>query len=117
MSAFGLPASAFAPLWAGWAGLGPLAQSCPCRPQPRREADLRDRLLPDGLPFVQTSIGEEAGDFSGSVEERYASIMIFQHPDRGLGEVIAVPARRDLEDEAVISDRIVSPRDPFLVDA
>ena len=82
-----------------------------------READLRDRLLPVGLPFVQASISEESGDFSGSVEERYASIMIFQHPDRGLGEVIAVPARRDLEDEAVISDRIVSPRDPFLVDA
>jgi hypothetical protein len=33
-----------------------------------READLRDRLLPDGLPFVQASIGKEAGDLFGAVE-------------------------------------------------
>ena len=51
------------------------------------------------------------------MDERCASIMIFQHPDRRLGEAIAVPARRVLQDEVVISDRIVSPRDPFLVDA
>ena len=82
-----------------------------------READLRDRLLPDGLPFSQAAIGHESCDPSGSVEERDASIMIFQHPDRRLGEVIAIPARRDLQGEAVISDRIVSPRDPLLVDA
>jgi hypothetical protein len=51
-----------------------------------READLRDRLLPDGLPFVQASIGEEAGDLSGSVEECDASIMIFQHADLALAK-------------------------------
>jgi hypothetical protein len=45
---------------------------------PVRETDLRNRLLPDGLPFLQASIGEEAGNLSGSVEERDATIMKFQ---------------------------------------
>ena len=100
MAAFGRPASAWAPVHI-------LV----------READLRDRPLSDGLPFIQASIGAEAGDLSGSVEKRDASIMIFQHPDRRLDEVIAVPACRDLQDEPVLSDRIVSPRDLLVVDA
>jgi hypothetical protein len=100
MVAFGRPASAWAPVHI-------LV----------READLRDRPLSDGLPFIQASIGAEAGDLSGSVEKRDASIMIFQHPDRRLDEVIAAPACRDLQDEPVLSDRIVSPRNPLVVDA
>jgi hypothetical protein len=110
MSAFGLPAFAFPPCGRGgqvWALLPKAAHAVQSLV---RETDLRDRVPPEGLPFVQASIGEEAGDLSGSVEERDAYIMIFQHPDRRLGEVVAVPACRDLEDEAIISDRIVSPR-------
>ena len=45
MSAFGLPASAFAPV----GGADSLF----------READLRDRLHSDGLPFIQASIGAD----------------------------------------------------------
>ena len=56
MSAFGLPAFAFVPC--GRHAAHSLV----------READLRDRLLSDGLPFFRSPIGEEAGDLSGAVE-------------------------------------------------
>ena len=107
MSAFGLPAFAFAPCGRGGQVWASLPKAVHAVNSLVREADLRDRLLPDGLLFVQASIGAESCDPSGSVEERDASIMIFQHPDRRLGEVVAVTAGRDLQHEAVISDRIV----------
>ena len=37
--------------------------------------------------------------------------------ERGFGKVIKVRDRRNLQDEAVISDRIVSPHDAFFMEA
>ena len=96
MSAFGPPAFAFTAFGRSGQVWTPLPKAVQVARSLVREAHLRDRLLPGGLPFIQPSIDEEAGVLSGSVEKRDASIMIFQSPDRRLGEVILVPARRTL---------------------
>src|ERR1700677_2519093 len=82
-------------LWAGWAGLGRLARSCPRHPQARREADLRGRLFL-GLLFVRSSVRMEAGDLARTMEQGDGAVEIFEHPDGALGEVMSVPVGRNL---------------------
>src|SRR5271156_3669960 len=54
-------------LWAGWAGSGRLARSCPRRPQACREADLRDKLFLGLRPLVWGPVRMEAGDLARGV--------------------------------------------------
>ena len=58
-----------------------------------------------------------AGDFARAVEQGHGVIPIFEHPELGPGEMMPVLALWNLQDTAVIADRIVQPGDALLLDA